>query len=210
MNALAARPWYLFARSRRAPSTTLALAVLALLEAWLGPASVRLTGNESISIPWAIVLPCVMASIVGLGTRTPMASLERAAARSMVDTRMTHLAYLLALSAALVAAGSWRITGELTWVAGVRNVLGMIGLALITAWLLGGGLAWILPIAFTLTTMFGGASTAGIRGWAWPVLPDADRTSWAVAVGLAVLGTLLVGLGGTAESRRPSTPSSVE
>ncbi|WP_139182876.1 hypothetical protein [Actinopolyspora xinjiangensis] len=75
----------------------------------------------------------------------------------------------------------------------LRDLLGFSGLALSTGALAGVWFSWTAPFTHALITWLFSSVTAPWGGvLLWPVLPPTAATSWWPAVGLCLLGTVLV------------------
>jgi amino acid transporter len=83
----------------------------------------------------------------------------------------------------------------------VRDLAGFIGLALLTAVLASGALAWIGPVAYlgiTMPALGGGWTTP----WTWPARPPHDRGAAICAALVLAAGLMLVTVRGARDSLR--------
>ncbi|MEU7410835.1 hypothetical protein AB0B40_16175 [Streptomyces sp. NPDC042638] len=155
------------------------------------------------SVPVAEVVPLAYAVILATTLFSPMADLERTSAQPMRRHRAVYLGGLLVLALALSAlpllAGATR---EVT-VAAARNVVGYLGLAMISARLFGSGLAWLLPLG-----MFGPTLLIGVRSdntpqpWAWSLHPASATSAAVLAVALWLAGACAAATGHPRQTER--------
>lgn len=146
-----------------------------------------------------------MAYAVVLGTTlfSPMSDLERTAAQPMRRHRAVHLTVLLGLAVALSALPLLGGATGAVFGASVRNVVGYLGLAMVSARLFGSGLSWLLPLG-----MLGPTLLLGVRfdntpePWAWSLQPGANAPAAAVAVALWLLGAVAATTGAPRRTER--------
>jgi len=147
------------------------------------------TGTLSRQIP--LTIEAATAAAIGVTARSPFGDPERATGRWLPFLR---LATVLALAGAAVGALAAAATsahlasGSLGL---LRDVGGFTGIALLTSAVLGGGLAWIGPVAYL------GVSVAALAGrwttpWAWPARPPQDRGAAICAAAVFVAGVAVV------------------
>lgn len=184
-------PW-LFVKARRTATAVLVLLGLALVERILGSASLRLSENSSLSIPWVVIVPLVAGTVIGLSTRSTAAHWELFSARHQAAYRIAHTVTLCLVGAVSTAWGSNPLIGPLTTQGALRNLAGFTGLALIAAVAIGGNLAWTLPLAVGLASLTAGTSQGSPRGWAWPIQPDSNTAATLVALILLAVGMAAV------------------
>ena len=188
----------LHAASRRVLTCLLVLAAgaIALRTAlhWL-PRS----GVYSRQIP--LTIEAGMAAVIGVTARSPFGEPERATGRWLPFLRLGNgLALPLAAVGALAAgSASAHLAGGTAGM--VRDMAGMTGLALLTAALAGGALAWIGPVAYLgITTP---ALSAGwTTPWIWPARPPHDRGAAICAALVFAAGLTLVTVLGARDSLR--------
>ena len=195
-------PWQL-ARARHTAATVGVLVVLGILEYALGDASVHLFGQDvSLSVPWAVLVPAVTAAVIGVRVHSATADLEGGTARSLPALRAGHLLVVLTVGLLTTAAGSAHLqSAPITGPAAVRNYVGLTGLALMSAAVLGSSLAWPAPVAFALAAATVGADHGAARTWALPIHPDKDSYALLAAVVTLGVGAALIALRGPRDSR---------
>jgi hypothetical protein len=179
----------LYLRSR---SAGLALALLATVMAgswlwwrWDGGGPTLATGLLPMAGPLAAAV------IVATGVRSPFGELEAAVGHRVRMLRLPHLAGLLILAGAglsLVAMG-WSLA-DAPWVL-ARNLMGLAGLSLLAARVLGAGLSWLPPLVYVV--LCGGAiDERNVTEWAWPALGSGDVVAATLAVALLGAGLAAV------------------
>ena len=130
------------------------------------------------------------AAVIGVTTRSPFGEPERAAGRWLPFLRLgSALALAMAAVGALAAgSASAHLAGGTAGM--VRDTAGFTGIALLTAVLAGGALAWIGPVAYLgITTPALGAFWT--TPWIWPTRPPHDRGA-AICAALVFAGGVAV------------------
>jgi hypothetical protein len=188
----------LHAASRRVLTCLLVLAAgaVALRTAlhWL-PRS----GVYSRQIP--LTIEAGVAAVIGVTSRSPFGEAERATGRWLPFLRLGTCLALAGAAVGALAAGS--ASAHLAGGAGgmVRDVAGFIGVALLTAALLGGALAWIGPVAYLGVAM--PALGAGwTTPWIWPARPPDDRGAAICAALVFAAGLAVITVRGARDSAR--------
>jgi len=154
----------LYVRSRRvAASTAIALASVAALTALAVLSDVEFTRTVLALFAVTVVVSVAATSLAG-----PDPALERTAA---LDWRLRRTAHAVAVG---VVASSVAVLGVATDVPAdmmVRNVIGLTGLATLGVTMFGGGLAWCVPMAWTV---------AGVTAVLATRTPPAPLLTWLV------------------------------
>jgi hypothetical protein len=188
----------LHAASRRVLTCLLVLAAgaVALRTAlhWL-PRS----GLYSRQIP--LTIEAGAAAVIGVTTRSPFGEPERAAGRWLPFLRLGSGLALAAAGAGALAAGSAaaHLAGGTAGMA--RDLAGFTGIALLTAVLAGGALAWTGPVAYlgiTMPALGGGWTTP----WTWPARPPGDRGAAICAALVFAAGMALIAIRGARDNLR--------
>lgn len=183
----------LYLRSRVAGYTLASFAVVAFLE-WLGGRLLLmpLWAVPAMSlIPVLLFAPLAAACIVGVGTRSPFGEIERTLSYPLPALRLFHLAGLLACGSLMLSIATIGWDLPYTGLIVTRNVLGLSGLAFITARIVGSGLSWTLPLAYVALVQLAGRDSEGEWSqWAWPAHPFTDYLSGLLAATLLVVGLL--------------------
>jgi hypothetical protein len=132
----------------------------------------------------AALLP---AAVIAGSTGHPFGELERVAARPLVPLRLVHMGLLVAVALTAVIVRHAGSTAP-------RDLVGMTGLALLTAAVLSAQLSWTVPLGYAVICI--GASSLGKPNLlVWPLLPVAHQ-------GATVLAAVLLGLGALASCVR--------
>jgi hypothetical protein len=179
---------WLFLRSRHAGPTIAALVVSVLAARFANDHSFGVGSAEILTVPWATLAPLVQAGIIATTCASAQPAAEATAARAV---RTLQVGLVLALAATTLALNTWsgaKLTGPITAVALNRNLVGLLGLALLSARLCGITLLWVLPVLAMATSLAIGSSTGAGRAWAWVIQPDADKIALAVALAVAAAG----------------------
>ena len=171
----------LHAASRRLPGSVALLAAAAIalrvIEPWLASG-----GMFAQLLP--ILLTVGAASVVAAGTASPFGEVERTACRLPL-IRLILLSSLVVLAAVALVLARPADAGVL-----VRNLVGLTGLALLAARVLGGALAWTAPLAYAV--LCGGAIDLGDQSvWTWPTLPIGDDSALIPAMVLFGVGMVI-------------------
>lgn len=132
-----------------------------------------------------------VAAVAGTGLGTPDPALDRTAAVPWHWRRAGHV-----LAVAALAAGIGTLLGPSDVVA--RNAIGLTGLAALAVTLLGGGLAWTLPLTWTVVVSMAAVTTEppGAPLLTWPVQPAGTPAATVAAGVLGGIGVLAYALAG--------------
>jgi hypothetical protein len=189
----------LFARARVIPLAMLGVLLVDVAIVLVGDRRLIAAHGSDAGIPYATFLPLFAACIVGATARSAFWQFEEATARSMSLARSGCLLATTGMAALGVLLATRGLPGPIGQGAAVRNVLGLTGLALLSGTAFGGRLAWVCPTALVTTVVSFPARMTTAAAWGWPVSPDRDVTSWLIALGIFVLGMVLVARRGTRE-----------
>ncbi|MEU4802297.1 hypothetical protein [Actinosynnema sp. NPDC023587] len=142
-----------------------------------------------LDVPLTQLLPLVLAGAVGLHSRTPT-TLFLVAPRRAGPLRA-------ALVGCLVGTASLTSLVFAQPVTALRNTLGLVGLALVTAVVAGATRSWTLPLVHLVACLLFGtrlsATAQGGRGewwWAFPLADADDRSAFALAVACCAVGVV--------------------
>jgi hypothetical protein len=178
----------LHAVSRRLPA---ALALLAACAAGLrGTLYGHWDAYGALQLPLIIEAAC--AAVIAVTAGSPFGEPERATGRWLPFLRLGAAVALTALAAGLLAAAGTGMPLAGGFPDVLRNVAGLTGIGLLCAALLGGPLAWIGPLAYSLAGVYAlytdwhppTLSTP----WLWPGRPPHD-------VGGALCAAVVFGAG---------------
>jgi hypothetical protein len=191
---------WLHALSRRLP------AALALLTACAAGLRGTLYGHwdayGALQLPLIIEAAC--AAVIAVTAGSPFGEPERATGRWLPFLRLGAAVALTALAACLLAAAGtgMPLAGGLPDV--LRNVAGLTGIGLLCAVLLGGPLAWIGPLTYSLAGVYAlytdwhppTLSTP----WLWPARPPHDVDGALCAAGVFAAGLIAFAVRGAREN----------
>ena len=131
------------------------------------------TPSSAAARPMPLLIEAGAAAIVGMLTRNPFGEPERATGRWLPLLRLASLAGLTAVAWGVLAIGSAGAHLDLGYLAMLRDLVGMIGIALLTAAVAGGNLAWLGPIPFWLLAI-SAIGNSWSTPWVWPARPPHD------------------------------------
>jgi hypothetical protein len=155
------------------------------------------TGVFSRQIP--LIIEAGAAAAIGVTARSPFGEPERVTGRWLPVLRLgVSLALAGAAFGALAAgAASAHLAGGALGL--LRDLGGVIGIALLAAAVAGGGLSWIGPIGYLGVTM---AALSGdwATPWTWPARPPHDRGAAICAVLVFAAGLAAVTLRGARDA----------
>lgn len=179
----------LYVRSRRMASSTGIALVSATALGLLAAAS----ESEPTKTVLALFAVVVVVSVAGTSLAGPDPALERTAALDWRPRRTVHVALVGVLAAGTVAS-----LGVVTADVVVRNAVGLTGLAALGVTVLGGGLAWCVPVAWTVVGVT--AALASPEPAAplvtWLVQPGGTGAATLAACALGAAGLVAYGLAG--------------
>jgi hypothetical protein len=202
---------WLFLRQRAARWGVLTLAGLAALLFVLGD-WVTNPDHPVRAVVLVLSAPAMVAIVIGISAWAPSGDLELASSFPLVWLRLVHLGGLLLVG---VIASSWVVRGWDIEIAGdvsvlwvwVRNVLGVTGLTLLTARWVQPRLSWMVPCllavvvpVIVLRLADDPATVVNERfrpdWWVFPGQDQGSVVSWGIAVGLLVVGMMVIGFWG--------------
>ncbi|GAA4787664.1 MULTISPECIES: hypothetical protein [Streptomyces] len=188
-------PGLAFARSRNLPRAAAGALVVALATSLFAGTRVDIPDFRYLvdyGIPVAAVAPVAHAVVLGSTLHSPMADLEHTAAQPMALIRRLHLLALTLLAAGLSALPLLFGLSADVAAASVRNAVGYLGLAGISARFFGSGLAWLLPLGtFGPTLLLGVAPDNTPEWWAWSIHAPSAAGALTTAVLLWLAALLL-------------------
>jgi hypothetical protein len=148
-----------------------------------------------------LIIEAGAAAVIGVTTRSPFGEPERATGRWLPWLRLATSVALTGIAVGALAAGAAaaHLAGGVAGLA--RDLAGFTGIALLTAAVLGGGLAWIGPIAYlavTLPALSGNWTTP----WIWPARPPHDRGAAICAALVFAAGVAVITVRGARDRSR--------
>ena len=156
------------------------------------------SGTASRQIP--LTLEAAAAAVIGVTTRSPFGEPERATGRWLPFLRLGTCLALAGAAVGALAAGAASAHLADGVVGLLRDVGGFTGIALLTAAVAGGGMAWIGPIAYLAVTL--PAITGHWTPWIWPARPPHDRGAAICAALVFAAGVVVITVRGARDSSR--------
>jgi hypothetical protein len=137
----------------------------------------------------AVFAATAVTALTATGLAGPDPALERTAA---IDWRIRRVAHVVAIGVLAVALGV-ALGPPVTTEVVVRNAIGLAGLAALGATVLGAGLAWCLPLTWTVVAMSAwlGSRPVVAPQVTWLVQPDGTTAATVAAVVTGVAGLLV-------------------
>lgn len=145
-------------------------------------------------------LPALIASVIGISAWSPFGEVERTAASSLPRLRFLHIGLLLLLgigvSGGYLLAWTSRSPEIDPGVVALRNLLGMVGGALLVGRYLDARISWLPPLGMAVMAMFAAMNGASERiwnpaDWLWNGQSQDAPVSWIVALALITVGSAL-------------------
>jgi hypothetical protein len=157
------------------------------------------SGLASRQIP--LTIEAGAAVVIGITTRSPFGELERATGRWLPFLRLGTGMALAGVAVGGLATGSASAHLAGGTVGMLRDLAGLAGIALLTAALLGGALAWVGPMAY-LVVALGALEAAWTTPWIWPVRPPHDRGAALCAALIFAAGVVVITVCGARDTVR--------
>lgn len=183
--------WWWFARAHRVPEIVVGVVAICVAIVGAGAWAVehRPWGSHAL-LPVAVLGAVVVSAVVVAGMDGAVPEVVGASPLRRAPALLASTAVVIAL-AALMLVPLRAHTGLLVSYDGaVRNLIGLVGLALLAAAIAGEAWGWTLPLLVGLGTPFvEGVARSGSLA-AFLVRPDGDGAAWTVAAALAVTGAI--------------------
>ncbi|MGW7071894.1 hypothetical protein ACWGII_11515 [Streptomyces sp. NPDC054855] len=178
-----------YARVHRGPAVLLGTAVVALLSALFGGANIAIpsigSGGVSTGVPYRQELPLLTAVFLSAALDGAMSAHDAMGASTMHRLRAMYCT-ALTLTVCAFSFGTEALAGGAdSGVVFVRSTLIWLGLALLSAGVLGHQLGWAVPLASVLILIWYPGNW-----WDWTAKPAADPFSWAAAAIALLLGVM--------------------
>jgi hypothetical protein len=132
-------------------------------------------------------------------TRSPFGEPERATGRWLPFLRLGAAVALTAAAFGALAATSATAHLDYGYLALLRDLAGMTGIALLAAALAGGSLSWIGPLGFWVLAAYA-INGAWATPWAWPGRPPHDPGAALCAALVFTAGAAAVTIRGARDS----------
>jgi hypothetical protein len=152
-----------------------------------------------------LVVEAACAAAIVITTASPFGEPERATGRWLPYLRFATTVGLTAAAGAVLAAATIGLPLAGGTVSLLRNIIGLIGIGLLCAAVVGGSLAWTGPITFLIVGVYGlytqWHGPALTTPWIWPSRPGDDLGA-ALCAGLVFLaGIAVITVRGAPDSR---------
>jgi hypothetical protein len=141
------------------------------------------------------------AVVIGVTTRSPFGEPERATGRWLPLLRLGTGMALAGAAVGALAAGSASAHLAGGSLGMLRDLAGLAGIALLTAALLGGALAWVGPTAYLVVTLHA-LQAAWTTPWIWPARPPHDRGAGLCAALVFAAGVVAITVRGARDTAR--------
>jgi hypothetical protein len=141
------------------------------------------------------------AMVIAVTTRSPFGEPERATGRWLPCLRLGAAVLLTGAAAGALAAGSAAARLPQGDLAMLRNTAGLAGVALLSAAVLGGSLAWVGPVLYWVVAEFA-LFAAWRTPWTWPARPPHDRGAAICAAVVFAAGIVVTTVRGARDSAR--------
>jgi hypothetical protein len=188
----------LYLASRRALTCLLVLVAFAIVLRtalhWM-PRS----GLASRQLP--LTIQAGAAALIGVTTRSPFGEPERATGRWLPFLRLGTVMALAGAAAGALAASSASAHLAGGTLGMLRDLGGLTGIALLTAALLGGALAWVGPLAHLVVTLHA-LQADWTTPWVWPTRPPHDRGAALCAALVFAAGVTVITVRGARDTAR--------
>jgi hypothetical protein len=158
-------------------------------------------GLASAELPLAFMVGA--AALIGFGVGGPSEGQGRLAKRRLALQRFTAVMALSFGAAGLFAAGSVSVHLADGPLGMLRELAGLTGIALLSTAMLGGGLAWVMPMAYQLLTLYA-FEHDWATPWIWPARPLHDLGAALCAAFVFTAGVVAITVRGAPSSRSPS------
>ncbi|MFH8490166.1 hypothetical protein [Streptomyces longisporoflavus] len=176
-----------YARVHRAPAVLAGAAAVALLSALFGGANIAIpsigSGGVSTGVPYRQELPLLTAVFLSAALDGAMSAHDAMGASAMHRLRAVYCTALTLTVCAFSFGTEALAGGPDAGIVFVRSTLVWLGLALLSAGVLGHQLGWVVPLASVLFLIWYPGDW-----WDWTANAAADPFSWAAAAIALLLG----------------------
>ncbi|MBO2445689.1 hypothetical protein J4573_01160 [Actinomadura barringtoniae] len=173
--------------SRRAPAALVAVVAFALV-LWTTTRWLHKVGPWTHAVPLTVALGA--AAVIGVTTWNPFGEVERTGGRHLPGLRLVTVLLLVAATAIAFAAATPADYASL-----LRQFVGLTGIALLTAALLGARHSWTIPLAYAVICARG-FDLGWTSLWVWPTRTGHDTAATAIAAFLLAAGLAVAALHG--------------
>jgi hypothetical protein len=157
-------------------------------------------GVAAYGLPLAFVAGA--AAVIGC-TAGVLSNKPGIAPRRQVRVQRTAAVIVLTCAAVgILAAGSISVHLAGGTLGMLRNLIGLTGIALLSAAVFGSGMAWVMPGAYLLATLYA-LESAWTTPWIWPGRPPYDLGAGLCAAIVLAVGVVAIVVHGAPSSRSP-------
>jgi hypothetical protein len=146
-----------------------------------------------------LLIEAAAAAVIGVVSRSPFGEPERATGRWLPLLRLGTAVALTTVAFGVLAAGSAAAHLDYGYLALLRDLAGMTGIALLAAALAGGGLSWVGPLAFWMVATHA-VGAAWTTPWVWPGRPPQDRGAALCAALVFAVAAVVITVRGARDS----------
>lgn len=176
-----------YARAHRGGAVLAGTAVVALVSALFGGTNIALpsigSGGVTTGVPYRQHLPLLTAVFLSATLDGAMSAHDAIGATTMHRLRVAYCATLTLTVCAFSFGTETLANGPGSGIVFVRSVLIWLGLALLSARILGQQLGWAIPLTSVLFLVW-----YPLTWWDWTSAPATDLFSWTVAAIALLLG----------------------
>jgi hypothetical protein len=188
----------LYLTSRRTPAALIALAACAgglhLMLHWT-----PVTGSFATQLPTLII--GAAAAVIGASMRSPFDESERATGARLPLLRLAASVALTGVAYGVLAGGAAGAQLAAGATGLLRDLIGLVGVTLLTATLVTGNLAWLGTLSYLLLALTGIAQ-GWTTPWLWPARPPTDTGAAICAIVTFAAGLVAMTVRGTRENGR--------
>lgn len=196
-----------YARVHRATAVLTGTAVVALLSAFFGGTNIALpsigSGGVTTGVPYRQELPLLSAVFLSAAFDGAMSAHDAMGASTMHRLRAVYCTALTLTVCAFSFGAEALANGPESGTVFIRSLLIWLGLALLSAAVLGQQLGWVIPLTSVLFLVW-----YPHNWWDWTANPATDLVSWAIApiaLSLGVAATAATPWRRKALLRRPAS-----
>lgn len=182
---MTARWLLLHLKARRIPAAAAGIGLITLLAAWAGAWLMErpFISEEQARIPVASLGTLAVAGVLATALDSPDEWLDRSTPAPWQRIRATHLLLVAGLGAPVLATAGLNQPEFFGAPAMARGVVGLLGMAALSATVIGARASWLAILACTSTVYLAAPRTPGGTAavWAWPMQPTRITTSFIAA-----------------------------
>ncbi len=188
---------WLLLRAYRWPVFVALCAVLAVVHAMAGDSVIPVpvpNNFVNFDVPLGVFSPLLLACLIGLYLQPPTRLWDTGPQPQWAVRAVLATAVLIP---AVLSSTPLLLDGTQLWISGVRNTLGLGGMALLTAVAAGASRSWMVVLPYLLASLLLGSDPSSVIGgrpnhawWAFPIHEAGDERGAALAAALFGAGFL--------------------